>query len=89
MIREWPGSLTYVSSFGAESVAMLALIADVKPDLPVIFLETGMHFPQTLDYRDELTKNDLSQLIFRVVRPGKVYRYLIYVSFTTYSLERH
>ena len=29
MIREWPEELTYVSSFGAESVAMLALIADV------------------------------------------------------------
>ena len=54
MIREWPESLTYVSSFGAESVAMLALIADVNPDLPIIFLETGMHFPQTLDYKEEL-----------------------------------
>ena len=52
MVREWANSLTYVSSFGAESVAMLALIADVKPDLPIVFLETGMHFPQTLDYKD-------------------------------------
>lgn len=54
MIREWPDSLTYVSSFGAESAVMLALIADVRPDLPIVFLETGMHFPQTLDYRDTL-----------------------------------
>ena len=54
MIREWRDGLTYVSSFGAESVAMLALIAEVKPDLPIIFLETGMHVPQTLDYKDEL-----------------------------------
>ena len=54
MVREWASSLTYVSSFGAESVAMLSLIADVKPDLPIVFLETGMHFPQTLDYKDEL-----------------------------------
>lgn len=54
MLREWPGELTYVSSFGAESAVMLALIADVKPDLPIVFLETGMHFPQTLDYRDRL-----------------------------------
>ncbi len=54
LVREWPGKLTYVSSFGAESVAMLALIADVDPSLPVIFLDTGMHFPQTLDYRDEV-----------------------------------
>tara|TARA_R110000787_G_scaffold8592_4_gene29053 strand:+ start:683 stop:1426 length:744 start_codon:yes stop_codon:yes gene_type:complete len=54
MIREWPERMTYVSSFGAESVAMLALIADVDPSLPVVFLDTGMHFPQTLDHRDEV-----------------------------------
>lgn len=54
LVREWTDSMTYVSSFGAESVAMLALIADVDPSLPVVFLDTGMHFPQTLDYRDEV-----------------------------------
>lgn len=54
LIREWPEEITYVSSFGAESAAMLALIADVDPNLPVVFLETGMHFPQTLDYKADL-----------------------------------
>lgn len=54
MVREWPERLTYVSSFGAESIAMLALIADVDPSLPIQFFDTGMHFPQTLDYRDEV-----------------------------------
>lgn len=52
--REWPGGLTYVSSFGAESVVMLSLISEVDPSLPVLFIDTGMHFPQTLDYKDEL-----------------------------------
>jgi phosphoadenosine phosphosulfate reductase len=37
-----------------ESAVMLALIADVDPSLPIQFIDTGMHFPQTLDYRDEL-----------------------------------
>jgi len=54
ILREWMSELTYVSSFGAESAVMLALIADVDPDLPIVFLETGMHFPQTLDYKEEL-----------------------------------
>ncbi len=54
MVREWSENLTYVSSFGSESIAMLALIADVDPSLPIQFLDTGMHFPQTLDYRDEV-----------------------------------
>ena len=56
IVREWPEKLTYVSSFGAESAVMLALIADVDPDLPIVFLETGMHFPQTLDYKEEITE---------------------------------
>ncbi len=54
LLREWQDEITYVSSFGAESAVMLALIADVDPDLPIIFLETGLHFPQTSDYKDEL-----------------------------------
>ena len=54
MVREWPEQLTYVSSFGAESIVMLGLIAEVDPSLPIVFLDTGMHFPQTLDYRDEV-----------------------------------
>ncbi len=48
------GQLTTVSSFGAESAVLLHLIAQVKPDLPVLFLETGKHFAQTLDYKAEL-----------------------------------
>ncbi|MEO0550224.1 MAG: phosphoadenylyl-sulfate reductase [Pseudomonadota bacterium] len=54
VLREWLGEITYVSSFGAESAVMLALIADVDPNLPVVFMDTGMHFPQTLDYKEEL-----------------------------------
>ncbi|MEP5937204.1 MAG: phosphoadenylyl-sulfate reductase [Erythrobacter sp.] len=48
------GQVTTVSSFGAESAVLLHLIAQVDPDLPVLFLETGKHFPETLAYRDQL-----------------------------------
>lgn len=48
------GDVTTVSSFGAESAVLLHLIAQVNPGLPVLFLETGKHFPETLAYRDEL-----------------------------------
>lgn len=54
--REWPGKICSVSSFGAESAVLLALIADVDPGLPIVFLDTRMHFPQTLQYRDELAE---------------------------------
>ena len=44
-----------ISSFGAEAAVLLHLISRVQPDLPVVFLETGQHFFQTLAYRRELT----------------------------------
>ena len=44
-----------ISSFGAESAALLHLIAQEDPTLPVVFLETGQHFFQTLQYRSQLT----------------------------------
>jgi phosphoadenosine phosphosulfate reductase len=49
-------SLALVSSFGAESAVLLDLVAKVKKDMPVLFLDTGMLFGQTLDYRRQLTE---------------------------------
>ncbi|MBV8593128.1 MAG: phosphoadenylyl-sulfate reductase [Caulobacteraceae bacterium] len=43
--------LALVSSFGAESAVLLHLAAEVSRDIPVLFLDTGMLFGQTLDYR--------------------------------------
>ena len=48
------GDLAVVSSFGAESAVLLHLVAQVDPSVPVLFLETGKHFPETLAYRDAL-----------------------------------
>lgn len=73
IVREWPGELTYVSSFGAESVVMLALIADVDPSLPVVFIDTGMHFAQTLDYKDEVIDR-LGLTGVRTVTPSETER---------------
>lgn len=46
--------LALVSSFGAESAVLLHLAASVDRRIPVLFLDTGMLFAQTLDYRREL-----------------------------------
>ena len=48
------GEVATVSSFGAESAVLLHLIAGIAPDSPVLFLDTGKHFAETLAYRDEL-----------------------------------
>nr|WP_298926162.1 phosphoadenylyl-sulfate reductase [uncultured Erythrobacter sp.] len=50
------GDVTTVSSFGAESVVLLHLIAQVDPSVPVLFLDTGKHFAATLKYRDEVAE---------------------------------
>jgi phosphoadenosine phosphosulfate reductase len=47
--------LAVVSSFGTESAALLKVMADVDPAIPVIFLDTGWLFEETLAYRDTLT----------------------------------
>ena len=46
--------LAVVSSFGTESAALLKVMADVDPAIPVIFLDTGWLFEETLVYRDTL-----------------------------------
>ena len=46
--------LAVMSSFGAESALLLALVAEADPAMKVLFLNTGKHFPQTLAYRREL-----------------------------------
>jgi phosphoadenosine phosphosulfate reductase len=48
--------LALVSSFGTESAALLKVMADVDPAIPVIFLDTGWLFEETLAYRDTLTE---------------------------------
>jgi len=42
------------SSFQAEDVVVLHLVRAIRPEIPVLFLETGYHFPETLAYRDHI-----------------------------------
>ena len=57
LLREnMAGDVAIVSSFGAESAVLLHLIAQIDPSVPVLFLETGKHFPETLAYRDLLVQ---------------------------------
>jgi phosphoadenosine phosphosulfate reductase len=43
------------SSFQVECVALVHMLIQRRPEIPVLFLETGYHFPETLAYRDRLT----------------------------------
>jgi phosphoadenosine phosphosulfate reductase len=51
---EFKGKTAVVSSFGAESAVLLRLVADIDPNTPILFLNTGKLFGETLRYRDRL-----------------------------------
>jgi phosphoadenosine phosphosulfate reductase len=52
----FPGRIALVSSFGAESAVLLHIAATVDRNVPVVFLDTGKLFPETLAYRSELAE---------------------------------
>ena len=54
---EFAGCLAVVSSFGAESAVVLAHVAEIDRRTPILFLDTGRLFDQTLRYRDRLIRH--------------------------------
>jgi len=65
--EEFRDDLALSSSFGADSAAMLHLATRVKPDIKVITLDTGFLFPETLQFRSELTQR--LKLNLHIYRP--------------------
>jgi phosphoadenosine phosphosulfate reductase len=51
-----PGLACLTSSFQAEDMVVLHLLRERIPDIPVLFLDTGYHFPQTYAYRDQVAR---------------------------------
>src|SRR5689334_22023930 len=71
LAREFHGRIALVSSFGAEAAVLLHLIAQADPAMPVLFLDTGQLFPETLDHRDRLVRR-LGLRDVRSIRPDPV-----------------
>ena len=51
----FPGPACVTCSFQAEDMAVLLMVRELQPDVPVLFLETGYHFEEVYKYRDEMT----------------------------------
>ena len=68
-VEAFGDKLALVSSFGAESAVLLHLASQVSKDIPVLFLDTGMLFGQTLDYRKNLAAH-LGLTDVRDLRPA-------------------
>lgn len=65
------GDAAIVSSFGAESAVLLHVIASIDPTIPVLFLDTGKHFPETIIYRDQL-QSKLGLQDLRILTPDPI-----------------
>lgn len=64
------GETALVSSFGAESVVLLHMVATIKPDTPVLMIDTDMLFPETLDYQVQVSAR-LGLTNVRIIRANK------------------
>jgi phosphoadenosine phosphosulfate reductase len=62
------GKIVAVSSFGTESSVLLHLLASVNPDIPIVMVDTGKLFGETLRYRD-MVKKQLSLTNLRIAIP--------------------
>ena len=73
IVRELEGARRpcVTSSFQAECVVVVHMLREIAPDIPVLFLDTFHHFPQTLAYRDELSaKWGLNLINLRASEPA-------------------
>ncbi|HKJ16730.1 MAG TPA: phosphoadenylyl-sulfate reductase [Xanthomonadales bacterium] len=63
-----PDQPVLTSSFGAQSAVMLHLVTRIKPDIPVVLIDTGYLFPETYDFIDQLSER--LELNLRIFRPN-------------------
>lgn len=66
----FPGQIALVSSFGAEAAVLLHMVARIDRSTPVLFLDTGKLFDETLAYRDEIAVQ-LRLADLRILRPDQ------------------
>ena len=69
ILRDFAGKAAVISSFGAESAVLLHMVSQVDKATPVIFLETGKHFWETLSYRAKLI-DQLGLTAVRIITPA-------------------
>ena len=62
-----PATVMVTSSFAATSAYFLHIISRIRPRQTIFFIDTGYHFPETLNYKDYLI--ELYGLAVKDVRP--------------------
>ncbi|MBL4854610.1 MAG: phosphoadenylyl-sulfate reductase [Robiginitomaculum sp.] len=67
---DFKGEIALASSIGVDSAVLLHMVSRIDKNIPILFLETGKHFAETLAYRDWLVKN-LGLTNFQNLRPDE------------------
>ncbi|MEM1261173.1 MAG: phosphoadenylyl-sulfate reductase [Pseudomonadota bacterium] len=68
-LAELPATPILTSSFGAQAAVMLHLVSRERPDIPVLFIDTGYLFAETYAFVDALTEQ--LELNLHVYRPQR------------------
>jgi phosphoadenosine phosphosulfate reductase len=55
-VQEFPTDVILTCSFQHEGVVLAHMLRAIKPDVPVVFIDTGFHFKETLAYKDAIVK---------------------------------
>jgi phosphoadenosine phosphosulfate reductase len=63
VLAEDKGAACVTSSFQTECMVLVDLLLEQRPQIPVLFLDTGYHFPETYAYRDEMAERFRMNLI--------------------------
>ncbi|MDK8289139.1 MAG: phosphoadenosine phosphosulfate reductase family protein, partial [Staphylococcus lugdunensis] len=61
-------SIVYACSFGAESMVLIHIISQIKPDAQIVFLDTDLHFQETYDLIEDV-KQRFPQLRIEMKKP--------------------
>ncbi|USG64297.1 phosphoadenylyl-sulfate reductase [Brevibacillus ruminantium] len=53
-VEQFGTDIILASSFGAEDVVLIDMLHQLAPQTPIFYLDTGKHFPETLETKDRL-----------------------------------
>ena len=68
--REFRPHVVLTCSFQHDGVVLAHMLRDIAPEVPVVFIDTGFHFPETLAYRDEIRRRfDLPLVELQPIMP--------------------
>jgi phosphoadenosine phosphosulfate reductase len=75
-VQTFPGRTALTVSFGGGGVVLAHLLSRIDRTVPVLFLDTGFHFPETLAFKERFTrKYGLNLVELRpLADPGPLYR---------------